>query len=306
MPAEKIDTRIFYLKEKVNNFQRKSITTKITQEKQALYATDFQLTWPKIVEYAGLSEYEAKVYLSLIGLGSSGARKLSVNCKVPRTKVYGTLKKLIEYGLVIEIPGVPKCFTPISPMYAFGSIAKRTLNKALDFSEILESLVDVHETTMKEASPKQKSLWYIDSDDDIIGKCHEVVTQAKDHIDLVASSDGLTLFFNSAPNLLDQMKNLGVKVRIFSPLDPKTNPLARELSYLFEVEKVEIAAPLLFVDSDHKRFILAKVTDINGDKPLEAAVFSDDEKLLAILHLITSDLKNSHDTKFVPKIGLKT
>jgi sugar-specific transcriptional regulator TrmB len=304
---ENINTRILFLKEKGNNLQPRSFDTpKIRLEKQVLYATDFQLTWPKIVEYAGLSEYEAKVYLSLIGLGSSGARKLSVNCKVPRTKVYGTLKKLVEYGLVIEIPGVPKCFTPISPMLAFGSIAKRTLNKALDFSEILESLVGIHESTMKEASPKEKTLWYIDSDDDIIGKCHEIVSQAQESVELVASSDGLTLFFNSAPNLLDQMKSLGVQVKIFSPLDPKANPLARELSYIFDVEKVEITAPLLFVDSDHKRFILAKVTDINGESPLEAAVFSDDENLLAILHLITSDLTNSNEPEIAQKIELKT
>ncbi|MBC8223764.1 TrmB family transcriptional regulator [Candidatus Bathyarchaeota archaeon] len=258
------------------------------------------------MEYAGLSEYEAKVYLSLIGLGSSRARKLSINCKVPRTKVYGTLKKLIEYGLVIEIPGVPKCFTPISPLNAFGSTVKRNLNKALDFSQILESLTDTHETSMKEASPQQKTLWYIDSDDDIIGKFHEIVSQAKETLEVVASADGLTLFFNSAPNLLDQMQNIGVDVRIFSPLDPKANPLARELSYLFDVRKVDISSPLLFVDSDHKSFILAKVTDINGDDPLEAAVFSDDENLLSILHLITSSLMNGQDSGAAPKIEMRT
>lgn len=57
---------------------------------------DILSLWPKIVEYIGLSEYESKVYLSLINLGTAGARKLSINCDVPRTKVYGTLKKLIE------------------------------------------------------------------------------------------------------------------------------------------------------------------------------------------------------------------
>ncbi len=294
MTAENIDARILYLKEKENEFKRRMFETSTTVHgKQDPHAPDLQVNWPKIVEYAGLSEYEAKVYLSLIGLGSSRARKLSINCKVPRTKVYGTLKKLVEYGLVIEIPGVPKCFTPTSPLDAFGSTVKRTLNKAQDFSEILESLVDIHEMSMKEASPQQKTLWYIDGDDDIIGKFHEIVSQAKKTLDVVASADGLTLFFNSAPNLLDQMQNIGVDVRIFSPLDPKTSPLARELSYLFDVRKVDISSPLLFVDSDHKSFILAKVTDINGDDPLEAAVFSNDENLLAILHLITSSLINA-------------
>ena len=83
------------------NFQREDIMD-----------IDILAIWPKMVEYAGLSEYEAKVYLSLLGFGSSGARKLSLHCHVPRTKVYGTLKKLIDYGLVVEIPGVPKAFAP--------------------------------------------------------------------------------------------------------------------------------------------------------------------------------------------------
>ena len=308
MTAENVNTRILFLKEKENDFKRRSYKTSETVHgKQDPNLADLQVNWPKIVEYAGLSEYEAKVYLSLIGLGSSRARKLSINCKVPRTKVYGTLKKLIDYGLVIEIPGVPKCFTPTSPLNAFGSTVKRNLNKALDFSEILESLVDTHETSMKEASPQQKTLWYIDSDDDIIGKFHEIVSQAKETLEVVASADGLTLFFNSAPNLLDQMQNIGVDVRIFSPLDPKANPLARELSYLFDVRKVDISSPILFVDSDHKIFILAKVTDIKGDDPLEAAVFSNDENLLAILHLITSNLMNGQDPVAAdPRIEMKT
>ena len=307
MTAENIDARILFIKEKENDFKRRRFETSITtHEKQDPFTPDLQVNWPKIVEYAGLSEYEAKVYLSLIGLGSSRARKLSIDCKVPRTKVYGTLKKLIDYGLVIEIPGVPKCFTPISPLHAFGSTVKRNLNKALDFSEILESLVDTHEMSMKEASPQQKTLWYIDSDDDIIGKFHEIVSQAKETLEVVASADGLTLLFNSAPNLLDQMQNIGVDVRVYSPLDPNENPLARELSYLFDVRKVDILAPLLFVDSDHKNFILAKVTDIYSDEPLESAIFSNDESLLAILHLITSNLMNDHYSEVDHPIDLRT
>ena len=307
MTAENIDARILFIKEKENDFNRRRFETSLTMhEKQDPLTPDLQINWPKIVEYAGLSEYEAKVYLSLVGLGSSRARRLSIDFKVPRTKVYGTLKKLIDYGLVIEIPGVPKCFTPISSLHAFGSTVKRKLNKALDFSEILESLVDTHEMSMKEASPQQKTLWYIDSDDDIIGKCHEIVSQAKETLEIVASADGLTLLFNSAPNLLDLMQNIGVDVRVFSPLDPTTNPLARELSYLFDVRKVDILAPLLFVDSDHKNFLLAKVTDINSDEPLESAIFSNDESLLSILHLITSNLMNDYILESDNPIDLRT
>lgn len=105
---------------------------------------DLLQIWPKIVEYIGLSEYESKVYLSLVNMGVSGARKLSLNCDVPRTKVYGTLKKLIEYGLVLEIPGSPKMFAPGNPRDSFNTILNITKEKADDFTEIIDELEGMH------------------------------------------------------------------------------------------------------------------------------------------------------------------
>ncbi len=156
---------------------------------------------------------------------------------------------------------------------------------------------------MKEVSPQQKTVWYINSDDDIIGTFHEIVSQAKETLDIVASADGLTLFFNSAPNLLDQMQNLGVDVRIFSPSTLRRTPLPENC--LTSSMSQRLQYPLLFVDSDHQSFILAKVTYINGDDPLEAAVFSNDENLLSILHLITSSLMNGQCPKTVTPVDIR-
>jgi hypothetical protein len=73
------------LTEHLRNKSRNRKRTLSSRDKQEY--SDILTIWPKIVEYAGLSEYEAKVYLSLLGLGSSGARRLSLHCHVPRTKV---------------------------------------------------------------------------------------------------------------------------------------------------------------------------------------------------------------------------
>lgn len=282
--------------------------TKTSRERRSLNnksedndIVDLLLIWPKMVEYAGLSEYESKVYLSLLGLGCSGARKLSITCNVPRTKVYGTLKKLIEYGIVVEIPGVPKYFAPASPTDAFSATLKRVKNKAHDFSTVLETLTRTHELIKSDASPKKKIIWYIDKDDDIIGKCHEMISQSEETLDILTSADGLSLLFNSAPKLLDQVKEDGVEVRLCSPLNPKTNPLARELSYLFEVRKVEVSTPLLFINSDHRRFVLAKLDERETMTPsIEFAVFSDDPTILSLMSLLMTDVKRKSPLKTQP------
>lgn len=272
---------------------RKNSKNKRTMEddRQDKTISDILVIWPKIVEYAGLSEYEAKVYLSLLSLGSSGARRLSLHCHVPRTKVYGTLKKLIDYGLVVEIPGVPKAFAPASPDDAFSAVLNMVRNKALDFSEIVETLTETHEIVKNVTSPQKKVVWYLDEDNDIMGKCHEILSQSEKSVNILTSADGLSLLFNSAPRLLDQLHEQGVEVRLYSPLDPKTNPLARELSYLFVVKKIDVATPILFIDSDHRSFMLAKLAKRMGEIPLKSAIFSDDPILLSLLSLLLVDEK---------------
>lgn len=245
--------------------------------------------WPKIVDYTGLSEYEAKVYLSLVGLGSSGARKLSLFCDVPRTKVYGTLKKLIDYGLVVEIPGAPKHFVPAPPDDAFSAILNIMRDKAKDFTSVVETLVETHESAKIESSPQRKVVWYLSDNSDIIQKCKEIIGKAKDSAIIFANEDGLSLLFNFAHRLLDELRERGVEVKLYSPLNPKTNPLARELSYLFDVKTVDVVTPMLFIDSDHKQFLLAKIAKRGDERLLDSAIFSDDPTLLHMISLLLKD-----------------
>ena len=249
--------------------------------------------WPKIVEYTGLSEYESKVYLCLIALGSSGARKLSLFCDVPRTKVYGTLKKLIDYGLVVEIPGAPKRFVPASPDDAFSAILNIVKSKANDFKSVVQTLVETYEAAIEESGLMEKIVWYLNEESDIMGKCKEIISQSKRAVAILTNADGLSLLFNSAHRLLDEVKERGIDVKLYSPLNPKTNPLARELSYLFEVERVDVATPVLFLDSDHKRFLLAKIAKPGDERRLESAIFSDDPTLLSMISLLLMDEKKA-------------
>lgn len=249
--------------------------------------------WPKIVDYTGLSEYEAKVYLCLIGLGNSGARKLSLFCDVPRTKVYGTLKKLIDYGLVVEIPGAPKRFVPASPEDAFNAILNIVKSKVNDFTSVVQTLVETHESVRNETGPQEKIVWYLNDHSDILVKCKQMISQSKEEIIILTSADGLSQLFNFAHRLLDDLQEKGVEVKLYSPLDPKSNPLARELSYLFEVEKVEVVTPVLFIDSDHRRFLLAKTAKQGHEKRLDSALFSDDPALLSLISLLLMDEKKA-------------
>ncbi len=263
--------------------------------------SDLVSIWPKIVEYIGLSEYESKVYLSLINLGTAGARKLSLNCDVPRTKVYGTLKKLIDYGLVVEIPGTPKQFAPSHPGESFKAILNITKEKAMDFDLIIKHLETIHEKHKEDTGPKKKLVWFLEQDLDIKGKCNEIIRQSEEALTIVTTDDGLEILFNAAHRLLDEMLENGVEIKLYSPLDPRVNPLARELSYIYQVKKVEVNTPILFINSDNKRFILAKLTPRGSENPFESAMFTEDGELLDLICLL---LVNGHKEILLKALNL--
>ena len=98
--------------------------------------------YEKVSRYLGLSEYEARVYVSLVMEGASEARRLSMRCGVPRTKVYATLKKLMERGLVFELPGDPRKFAPAGPAEGF---EHHLLHFKQKTSDSVVSLVESHE-----------------------------------------------------------------------------------------------------------------------------------------------------------------
>lgn len=57
----------------------------------------------EILQDAGLSKNEAKVYLALLSLGIVSAGKVADRCKLHRTNVYDALDRLISKGLVSHL-----------------------------------------------------------------------------------------------------------------------------------------------------------------------------------------------------------
>jgi len=58
----------------------------------------------------GLTEYEAKAYLSLLTNHVNSAAKLSEKSGVPRTKIYQVLESLERKGWIMIYSGIPLLF----------------------------------------------------------------------------------------------------------------------------------------------------------------------------------------------------
>ncbi len=239
--------------------------------------------WPKLAEYAGLSEYEAKIYLCLLGLGCSGARRISALTGVPRTKIYSALRRLIEMGLIREVPGNPSLFVPTPPGEAFGALLGAARRRVEEFSSLLTMLMGIHQASRKLHHPIRGEFWYIDEEDEIMLRCRELLRHSRYSLLILAGGLSLSLLFNDAHRELDELYERGVEVKIFSPLHPELNHIARELSYLFEVRRTSINAPFLLLISDGGRLLLAGVKASGHRGHLVEAIYSEDQALIRLL-----------------------
>ena len=93
------------------------------------------------LEKYGLSHNEAKVYLTLLNLGSAMAGKIAKEAMMDRTSCYDALKKLVKRGLVVyALEANRKLFKTISPDRLVGILKE----KEEEISEIMPQLKEIY------------------------------------------------------------------------------------------------------------------------------------------------------------------
>jgi len=245
-------------------------------------------SWSRVAEYTGLSEYEAKVYVSLIEHGLASARKLSMSCEVPRTKLYSTIKKLIEMGLVVEVPGKTKIyFTAVSPEVSLKSNLLVIRNRAEEFESIVASLTDTHRCRQTLIDPQKIDCWVVHGRRKVFDKIKDLLTQAKNSVDIITNGNGVVLFFRTSHKILDKLKENGVKVTLTSTRNlDKT--FAKELSYICEVRTCDLNYLIFYICVDQKQFILTKMDPNSSelDSDSDFGILSEDASLLSLISLL--------------------
>lgn len=99
----------------------------------------------KILRMIGLTEYESKVYLSLISLISSTAGVLSKESEVPRSKIYSVLESLEKKNLIKIREGRPLEYDVIDPSESLNNF-KSNLMKNIDILQ--DNLIKLYENKL--------------------------------------------------------------------------------------------------------------------------------------------------------------
>jgi sugar-specific transcriptional regulator TrmB len=105
----------------------------------------------------GLKEYEAKIYIALVGLGEANARRIHEASGVPRPRVYDILESLAGRGFINVREGSPLTYSAVRPDAVISSLKKDIDSAAQESVKALEAL-------SVDAEQVYSPIWYVHSD----------------------------------------------------------------------------------------------------------------------------------------------
>lgn len=169
----------------------------------------------KILENLGLSDKEAKVYLTLLKAGTISAYGVAVRSELKRPTVYFILDSLVKRGIVYLIPKTKKKVYRATPLEKLVQVAEEKIEK------IKERLPEIQALAQNQTEKPQ--VLYFEG----VGGVKELLNyrikemKGKETVGFFAKETGDTLkLFDNFDEYNHKLKELGVTARGIAPDDP--------------------------------------------------------------------------------------
>jgi len=236
----------------------------------------------------GLTEYEARIYLALIKLGPKKASEVSFFGQVPRTKAYGAIRELRRKGLLQIVPGKPELYAPSSPSEVLMPLVTKLDRELKDSEGVVQELAVLHESSKfirREIPQEASEFWQIDGRQDVFKKLHQIFNDATKWINFSTNATGLIRAYKAHSEVLERARKQGVVVRVLSSISSENSTIAKELSEVVEVKRVDtpFSASFASVDARELLVIESKPDDLRTDRGSDLAIWTTN-KLLVELH----------------------
>jgi HTH-type transcriptional regulator, sugar sensing transcriptional regulator len=211
----------------------------------------------------GLTEYEAKVYSTLLNHDLLAAIDISRTGDVPRGRVYDIINQLILKGFCETVPGAVKKFRAVNPGVAVNTLIehqKKQEERMLEVAGKLESMF----SRKKSSSAPFDYIQLLTSKQSQINKFREMVEDAKEFIFSFTKKP-----YAVNPDLEDVKKvsapfkkiiDSGVIVRTIYEADDSTENFGEWLGYFNSIgEQIRIAhsLPMKILIADKNRVMIS-------------------------------------------------
>jgi sugar-specific transcriptional regulator TrmB len=186
----------------------------------------------KSLETLGLTEYEAKAYISLVQKGTTTAGNISRLSDIPHSKIYEVLTRLEKRKLVEVQKGKPILYKPVKPSATFELIQKELKvgvenefaqtrsNLESDYNKKMLDITQAYRVVMDEldpcyqrneaVEPSEEFVWNIHGKGNLNNQAKEIILSAKNEAYLMVPKDDFSEFESTIRTACSK----GVKVRL--------------------------------------------------------------------------------------------
>ncbi|MGZ5546737.1 MAG: TrmB family transcriptional regulator [Nitrososphaeraceae archaeon] len=164
------------------------------------------------LEEFGLSQYEARAYLTMIGKGSLSASEIAYYSHLPRTKIYLTLKKLEKKGLSVISQQKPLICSAINPTEAFEEIVIIQEKRLMNMKKVIDNLQKINDKSNYLKGLEEKRYFILDPKS-TFQKLSTLIENSRTSIIAILDVWGLRLI-SQCKSLLIKAITKGIKIEL--------------------------------------------------------------------------------------------
>jgi sugar-specific transcriptional regulator TrmB/predicted hydrocarbon binding protein len=246
------------------------------------------------IQSLGLTEYQARIYLTLLDLGAAIASQLPSLSRVPRTRIYSTMDQLHEKGLVEIIPEKPTKYVPVPIDAYIKKVAERKRHEAKE----LENDVDTYSkefavkpTVEVERAGRFEAIHGRRNVRERLSKMYEGAEKEMISIGTLASP---TRLVHSRLPWIEEKSKEGLSLRYAFPVDSSNMDDVRVLENHINVRTIDMNLPIYFVvkDSEELLFCHPIPNDLVVHRGDDIAIWTDDEGMVTAMEAIADSIWN--------------
>jgi sugar-specific transcriptional regulator TrmB len=204
----------------------------------------------------GLSPVQAQTYITLLKLGRSTAKSISINSDVNRVDVYRAVKRLSKLGLIEQELGSPIAFVAVEPEQALdilvdakSSQVERLRSGKTHLKRTLESL-ELERPTKSDLAEDEELFVKVLSGEQVFRRLKSLITNSREEVMAVFSPKSLVLYDRiGIPELEQERIAEGVQIRAVTSI---TKENCREASAYSKVVDLRHSDQL----SSHLRYTI--------------------------------------------------
>jgi sugar-specific transcriptional regulator TrmB len=211
--------------------------------------TDTNNDLPGSLEEFGLSKYEARAYLTMIGKGSLAVSEIAYYANLPRTKVYQTVKKLEKKRLAVISKQKPLICSAIPPEEAFAEIVNLHDRRVKNMRKIVDSLQKINDESQRPKGSEERRYFILDANS-TLERIGSLIADSRSSVTATLDPWGLRLLSQCKASIVRALTT-GVRLRIILGSQCIGNENVFQLPDGIELRTAEVASNLIIIDSSY-------------------------------------------------------